>query len=318
VYGAILGATPDEIESAIGLVVAHYVPFRAIRAGEQLSDSKGASAAMAAETAVQSVHRAKAGFVGPGDVFRNPQAVFCLFEPPAGSHASPFDLHLGTEGDDFAVMGMHFKLGLYEHQSAGAIHALLDLLARHGLILQRPDELQRIIVTIYEPAFSIISDPAKRDPRTRQSADHSMYYIVGTLLRKAYQTGKTSWQELMLLPDDYSDAALADPLTRRIMERIDVAHGGPEYDARYPDGIPTTVELEHSGLGRISSGIVMYPEGHARCGSGKLDRLLDAKFRALVEPSVTNMERFRKQMTNLHDQSPEDIQHIYDFELREP
>jgi 2-methylcitrate dehydratase len=318
VYGAILGATPDEIESAIGLVVAHYVPFRAIRAGEQLSDSKGASAAMAAETAVQSVHRAMAGFVGPGDVFRNPQAVFCLFEPPAGSHASPFDLHLGTEGDDFAVMGMHFKLGLYEHQSAGAIHALLDLLARHGLILQRPDELQRIIVTIYEPAFSIISDPAKRDPRTRQSADHSMYYIVGTLLRKAYQTGKTSWQELMLLPDDYSDAALADPLTRRIMERIDVAHGGPEYDARYPDGIPTTVELEHSGLGRISSGIVMYPEGHARCGSGKLDRLLDAKFRALVEPSVTNMERFRKQMTNLHDQSPEDIQHIYDFELREP
>src|SRR4029079_9375069 len=42
VYGAVLGATVDQIESAIGLVVAHYVPFRAIRAGHQLSDSKGA------------------------------------------------------------------------------------------------------------------------------------------------------------------------------------------------------------------------------------------------------------------------------------
>ncbi len=42
VFAAALGASAEQIESAIGLVVAHYVPFRAIRAGEQLSDSKGA------------------------------------------------------------------------------------------------------------------------------------------------------------------------------------------------------------------------------------------------------------------------------------
>ena len=83
VYGAMLGATAEQIESAIGLVVAHYVPFRAIRHGEQLSDSKGASAAISAEVAVLSMRRAMRGFVGPADIFRNPQAVFCLFEPPA-------------------------------------------------------------------------------------------------------------------------------------------------------------------------------------------------------------------------------------------
>lgn len=33
-YGAILDATVDQIESAIGLTVAHYIPWRAIRAGE--------------------------------------------------------------------------------------------------------------------------------------------------------------------------------------------------------------------------------------------------------------------------------------------
>ncbi|MBW8883784.1 MAG: MmgE/PrpD family protein [Planctomycetia bacterium] len=54
VYGAGLGATAEQIESAIGMVVAHYVPFRAIRHGEQLSDSKGASAAISAEAAVLS------------------------------------------------------------------------------------------------------------------------------------------------------------------------------------------------------------------------------------------------------------------------
>ena len=42
-------------------------------------------------------------------------------------------------------------------------------------------------ITIYEPAFGIIGDPAKRDPRTRQSADHSMVYIIATLLRKAFE-----------------------------------------------------------------------------------------------------------------------------------
>jgi 2-methylcitrate dehydratase len=45
VYGAIKGATEAQIESAIGMFVAHAIPYRAIRAGHQLSDSKGASAA---------------------------------------------------------------------------------------------------------------------------------------------------------------------------------------------------------------------------------------------------------------------------------
>lgn len=314
VYGAILGATPEHIESAIGLVASHYVPFRAIRAGHQLSDSKGASAALSAEMAVLAVHRALRGFVGPADIFRNPQAVFCLYEPPkegAGA-ASPFDLHLSTAGDDFAVMGMHFKLGLYEHQSAGAIHGLIDVLQQQPAILEMPDELVRVLVTLYEPAFSIISDPAKRDPRTRQSADHSLYYIIATILRKAFQVRRAAWPDLMLLPEDYTDAALNHPLTRKLMSRIDVRHGGSEYDALYPDGIPTSVELEHAVHGVRSSGLVMYPEGHARCSSGNLDALLEAKFRALVEPAVTDTRAAADRWSNLRSKSAADISTIYD------
>ncbi|MBW3600041.1 MAG: MmgE/PrpD family protein, partial [Planctomycetes bacterium] len=188
VYGAIMGATAEQIEAAIGMTVAHYIPFRAIRAGHQLSDSKGASAAISAEAAVLSVQRAMRGFVGPADIFRNPQAIFCLFEPPGETDSSPFDLTLTAGGDDFAVMGMHFKLGLNEHQSAGAIQGLIDLLGRHPQVAADVEKLQQIRITIYEPAFSIIGDPAKRDPRTRQSADHSMVYIIATLLRKAHET----------------------------------------------------------------------------------------------------------------------------------
>lgn len=81
VYGAMLGATPEQIESAIGMTVAHYVPYRAVRTGSDLSDSKGASAALSTEVAIQSVHRALAGFTGPPDIFRNPSGLFRVLQP---------------------------------------------------------------------------------------------------------------------------------------------------------------------------------------------------------------------------------------------
>ena len=93
-YGAMLGCSVDEIEHAIGMVVAHYIPWRAIRAGKQLSDSKGASAALTTEAAILSVHRAMEGFVGPKDIFRNPEAIFRYFEPTEGKDESPFNLSL--------------------------------------------------------------------------------------------------------------------------------------------------------------------------------------------------------------------------------
>jgi 2-methylcitrate dehydratase len=96
------------------MVIAHYIPWRAIRAGKQLSDSKGASAALSTEVAIQSVHRAMKGFIGPKDIFRNPEALFRQFKP-TGNGDAPFDIVLANKGEDFAVMGMHFKLGLYEH-----------------------------------------------------------------------------------------------------------------------------------------------------------------------------------------------------------
>jgi len=325
VYGAVLGATAEQIESAIGLVVAHYVPFRAIRHGEQLSDSKGASAAISAEVAVLSMRRAMRGFVGPADIFRNPQAVFCLFERPAEKGASPFDLELAASGDDFAVMGMHFKLGLYEHQSAGAIGGLFDLLAKHPQLAADPAAIQRIRITIYEPAFSIIGDPHKRDPRTRQSADHSMVYIVATLLRKSAERVQSSgfrvqeaaalWRELMLEPSDYLDAALFHPLTRSLMERIDFRHGGAEYDAKYPDGIPTLVEIDHASLGTLSSGLVMYPEGHARNQSGNLPALLEHKFRRLAGLGVADVDSLIARMTNLAAKSPVQVRDLYSFPI---
>ena len=310
VFGALVGATVDQIESAIGLVVAHYVPFRAIRAGHQLSDSKGASAAISSEVAVTAVRRALRGFVGPADAFRNPQAVFCLFEPPGDADESPFDLWLSTHGDNFCIMGMHFKLGLYEHQSAGAIQGLINLLDECPQLLADRDAVQRLRIRIYEPAFSIIGDPAKRDPQTRQSADHSMVYIIATLLRKAFESQQTRWDDLMLLPEDYDPPSLFHPVTRQLMQRIDFAHGGPSYDAKYPDGIPTQVDVELSNGQELTSGLVMYPTGHAR-SEYPLEELLETKFQQLTSSAVDCSEDLDRRLTGLAEKSAEEVCGIY-------
>jgi 2-methylcitrate dehydratase len=323
VYGAMLGASVDQIESAIGLVVAHYIPFRAIRHGHQLSDSKGASAAISTEVAVLSMRRAMRGFIGPADILRNPQAIFCLFERPAEPDTSPFDLTLTTAGDDFAVMGMHFKLGLYEHQSAGAIQGIISLIASEPKLLDDPEQLLDMRILIYEPAFSIIGDPHKRDPKTRQSADHSMVYIIATLLRKAYEArragwdGQNGWQQLMLSPADYAedDSALFHPLTRRLMQLIDFRHGGLDFDRRYPDGIPTSVEISHGKLGPLTSGLVMYPLGHARADAKELQSLLAYKCRLLVGQAVDDVDSLVTRFTNLANKTPEAMRQLYDFRI---
>lgn len=347
-FGAMLKATPEQIESAIGMMIAHYIPFRAIRAGKQLSDSKGASAAISTEAAILSVKRSMRGFMGPRDIFRNPEAIFRIFEGPGQmfqkvggdgaasantdkAYASPFDLVLGRAGSDFAVMGMHFKLGLYEHQSAGALQGLIDLLNKNPHLLDDPSggRIRSIEVTAYEPAFGIIGDPAKRDPKTRQSADHSMLYLVCTKLRKALELrqnrngkgiGELGFKELMLLPDDFSAEALHHPVTRSLMEKMTFAHGGPDYDRRYPDGIPTSIAITDSEGLRRDSGLVMYPSGHARNTTADLKGILAHKWTRLAELAVapgddTGAKALTKRYSVIARKSAAEIAAINDFSL---
>ncbi|MBL1217658.1 MAG: hypothetical protein D8M59_09205 [Planctomycetes bacterium] len=327
VYGAIMGATAEQIESAIGMAVAHYIPYRAIRAGKQLSDSKGASAAISTEAAILSVQRAMRGFVGPADIFRNPEAVFRLNEPTDGDRA-PFDLVPAHSGSDFALMGMHFKLGLYEHQSAGGLQGLIDLLERTPSLLADPSgaAVASILIKAYQPAFGIIGDPAKRDPRTRQSADHSMVYIIATKLRKALDLAQQDgiaapadtndgwWQALMLTPYDYSHEALFHPVTRALMDRITFEHGGPDYDANYPDGIPTSIVITDNTGTAHDSGLVMYPSGHARNTTADLPAILSHKFELLGNIAVNDPADIINRFA-LTDCTPSDVASLYDFEI---
>ncbi len=352
VYGALHAlaggkgkATAEQIEGAIGMVVAHSIPWRAIRAGKQLSDSKGASSAISSEAAVLAMKRSMRGFIGPRDIFRNPEAIFRFFEPTTAGGAqgkdrwkemapSPFDLHLTHSGDDFAIMGMHFKLGLYEHQSAGAIQGVLNLIAKHPGLISKPDgsAVKGIEITAYEPAFGIIGNPAKKDPTTRQSADHSMAYIIATVLRRAMEHAAThgsvptgggahdaAWKAIMLGPYEYApdQRAVFHPIARALMHRIEFRHGGPEYDDKYPDGIPTSIAITDASGKKHDSGLVMYPAGHARNTTANLADILRHKFRLLGSMAVKDPDAALAKLSNLSAKSAKDLESVYDLPIVE-
>lgn len=323
-YGALVGATPIQIEHAIGMFVAHYIPWRAIRAGKQLSDSKGASAALSTEVAIMSIKRAMRGFVGPKDIFRNPEAIFRYFEPTNGD--SPFDITLSNSGEDFAVMGMHFKLGLYEHQSAGALEGLQKLIYESKFPTKYSlEDIENINIVAYEPAFGIIGDPAKKTPSTRQSADHSMVYIVSTILRKAYETQglgeKLSsfnnldnvWKLLMLEPRDYGHKALFNEKTRNLMTKCTFTHGGKSYDEKYPEGIPSSISITFKDGKKFESGFVMFPSGHSRNTTANLHDILNHKNNILGKLALSEADLNEKLslLNSIEKASNKDLQNLY-------
>merc|ERR1719506_1550714 len=311
-------------------------------------DKTAASVEMAAEAPLESdnclpARRAMKGFVGPKDIFRNPEAIFRFFEPTTGTAAdkdnveitlgnkvrwgpgsSPFNLVLSHSGDDFAVCGMHFKLGLYEHQSAGAIEGAISALVNNpDFVAGGLDAIENINIIAYEPAYGIIGDPAKKDPKTRQSADHSMAFIISRILQKAMKSGKAAgsmdaaWKELMLSPYDYGVDALYDPDTRALMQKITFEHGGPDYDAKYPDGIPTAINITTKGGKKIASGQVMYPSGHARNTSANLRDILDHKNGMLgdiVFADKAETKKFVSKLQSLKSLSAAETQTIYEFD----
>ncbi|HEX5688520.1 MAG TPA: hypothetical protein VFX76_00870, partial [Roseiflexaceae bacterium] len=190
--------------------------------------------------------------------------------------------------------------------------------------------IKEIRILAYEPAFGIIGNPMKMDPKSRQSADHSMAYIVATMLRKALEwkakhgalpiSGRANdgiWKALMLSPYDYAEdeRAVFNPLTRALMKKIAFEHGGPEYDRRYPDGIPTSIVITAADGSKHDTGLIMYPAGHARNDTANLKDILAHKFELLGDLALRDARPIIDRFNNLGSLSAGEVQNLYDFNL---
>merc|ERR1719271_339028 len=126
-----------------------------------------------------------------------------------------------------------------------------------------------------------------------------------------------AWKEYMLSPYDYGAGALNDSETRALMQKITFEHGGPEYDAKYPDGIPTSIDITIKGGKKISSGLVMYPSGHARNTSADLKGILAHKNHMLGDIVFSDrgaVDTFVGRLQAMKSLSAAEATSVYDFD----
>jgi 2-methylcitrate dehydratase len=89
------------------------------------------------------------------------------------------------------------------------------------------------------------------------------------------------WKVLMLMPSDYSDQAIDNSVTKKIIEKIEFVHGGEEYDSKYPEGIPTSMLITTKDSEVLDSGMILFPGGHSRNEGVSLKDVLQYKFKKL-------------------------------------
>jgi 2-methylcitrate dehydratase len=65
------------------------------------------------------------------------------------------------------------------------------------------------------------------------------------------------------------------------------------YDDKYPEGIPTSVQITLSSGKVLDSKLVMFPSGHARNSSANLNDILTHKFKLLAKLSLDEKDASR-------------------------
>ena len=237
--GKLLALTESELGHAVSLALVPQIPLRQTRAGE-LSMWKGCATAAAVRGGVFAAQLAQLGMTGPDEPFEGKDGLFSRV-------TGEFDLRLPAQSDRFAIQASNLKLHPAEYHS----QALLDLVP---MILQRAplDSIQSVDVDTYWMAYSEIgSEPAKWTPETRETADHSLPFLLGSALLEGH-----------LSLDSFSDARLHDPTLRQLMQRIRVTHD-PSLTARFPNELPSRLSITTAD-GDFFTLETTYPRGHVR------------------------------------------------------
>lgn len=273
VLGGVIGAglmlDLDEIEmsNAIALAITPNIPMRVVRTGE-LSDWKGCATAHCAMMAVMAARWARAGLTGPSKPFEGVAGFYDFLG------IAPFDLsELGMPQDGrSAVESTGLKFYPAEYSAQGPLGNVLALREKF-----RINDIKRLTISLHWGGWHEIGGgqgdrEEKWHPTTRESADHSLPYLVAVALVDG-----------VITPDSFNDSRLCDPGLKLLMQRIDVVEC-PEMTRRHAGYIPlwpsaVEVELKNGRRIRRDSGP---PKGHPF--NPLSDAELEAKFQRLSEP----------------------------------
>ncbi len=117
----------------------------------------------------------------------------------------------------------------------------------------------------------------------------------------------------MLEPRDYGHRALFNEKTRSLMTKCTFEHGGKSYDDKYPEGIPTSIDITLKEGKKIESGFIMFPSGHSRNSSANLRDILDYKNSLLGKLALSESDLKEKLslLNSIEQASNKDLQNLY-------
>ena len=242
-------------QHALGIAGVASAALRQSRVGE-LSHWKGCAFANAARHGVFAALLARAGMTGPAPIFEGEKGFEKLVSGPLGK--------LPLSRTDFMILKTSIKFWPAEYHAQSAIEAALKLRARIGDVGQ----IESIRVQSHDAAVDIIgSEPEKWRPTSRETADHSLPYLVAAALADGEVTAR-----------QFTPRRLADAPLRALVQRVKVERHA-ELSARYPEAVGNIVSLRLRD-GREVSERVDYPRGHAK--NPLSDAEVEAKFRQLA------------------------------------
>jgi 2-methylcitrate dehydratase len=266
--GHLLGLPADTIGHAVAIAATANVPLRTSRAG-QLSYWKAAATPFAVKNGIVATLLAAEGMTGPDQPF---EGRFGLWEQITG----PFEIEpFNTEGGAILFQKWsRLKYWPVEYNAQIAVWAARELRTKLPAT-----EVEKIMISTYHQSWhEIASEDAKWDPRTRETADHSLPYIFARTLVDG-----------VITISSFDESAYLDPTLRPLMAKIS-ARVDDEINAQFPEAVPIRVEAV-SKTGEHFTVELVNPKGHGKNPMDTKDT--EEKFRSLAEPLLGERQTSR-------------------------
>ncbi|MCK5446683.1 MAG: MmgE/PrpD family protein, partial [Gemmatimonadetes bacterium] len=225
---------------------------------------------MATQSGVLAALLAEKGYTGPEHVIDGKEGLVHCYGPEW-----KLEVLVDGLGDAWRIERCGMKAFPTEALTHTPISAVLDIV--HGNDL-KPDQIKKVHIRSLARAADILADPSKYDPRSKETADHSLPYVIAAAVADRQVT-----------PAQFEADKIMDPTIRAQLNKV-VVVADPEIEAVFPKLQRVIVTVTTSD-GREVTKQLDYPKGDPR--NPLTDAEVEQKFDALAAPVLSEGARAR-------------------------
>jgi len=269
VAGRMLGLPWEKIQHAVGISASRHATLGAVTAGK-LTMMKNTVDPMATQSGVLAALLAEKGYTGPEHVVDGKEGLAHCFGPE-------WKLEVLEEGlgDSWRIERCGMKAFPTEALTHAPISAVLDLVIGNDLA---PEDVAEVHIRSLARAADILADPTKYDPRSKETADHSLPYVIAAAIADRQVT-----------PAQFTQKKIMDPRIRAQLPKVKVV-ADPAIEAVFPKLQRVGVTIRTAD-GRELTKELDFPKGDPR--NPLTDAEVEEKFDALAAPVLSGNARGR-------------------------